>query len=183
MATTAQDGAAGRVDPGRHGARRLARRRLLALVGAAGVLQAFVIVLILHGRHDDGVGHAREVAYVDPVAHWLRDSVMYTPVGVALLLLATVLARRLVRRWGGGDEGFRAAMVWALLGAGAYALASVPATVVHGALFSAGHAGTPGFFPAAEEGIVTLRYSFALLLVFAMVLGVPWSPRRRVRRS
>jgi hypothetical protein len=49
--------------------------------------------------------------------------------------------------------------------------------MVHAELFSAGHTGTSFLLHSVEEGIITLRYSFALLLLFSVVTGVPWALR------
>lgn len=171
-------GGCGGAGHGRHTAGRRARRRFVALVALTGVVQAFAVVPILHRWHE-GVGHRHEAVYLDPVAHWLRDALLYTPAGAALLLLATVLARRLVRRSAMAADGFGAAMVWAGLGALAYGLASVPAGVVHAVLFAHGHDVMPALVPAGQEGIITVRYSFALLLGVAMAFGLPWAPRGR----
>lgn len=162
--------------PGDAGARP-GRRRLLRRVCVAGVAQAFVVVGLLHAGHDDLLH--QEVVYIDPVAHWLRDATFYTPAGVGLLLASTLVARGLVRRWRRPDTGLAAALLWAGLGALAYALASVPATFVHGALFASGHAAGFELVATLEEAIVTLRYSLAVLAGAAMVFGVPWAPSAR----
>lgn len=154
------------------------RHRFPTLVLLAGVLHAFVVVLVLHRRSAD-LGHAGEAAYLDPVGHWLRDSVLYAPVGVALLLVATLLARRVTARWARADDGLGAVLLWAGLGSVAYALASVPGTIAHGALFSSTHTETTSVWQAGQQAILTLRYSFALLVAFAMVMGLPWVPARR----
>lgn len=151
-------------------------RRLAGLVVFIGLVQAFAVGLVLHLQHDDPSG-AHEVAYVDPILHWLRDSALAAPLSVVLLFGATLLARRLTTRRGIIGTGFGAAMLWAALGALAYAVASVPAAMVHAELFSAGHTSTSFLLHSVEEGIITLRYSFALLLLFPMVTGVPWAVR------
>lgn len=156
------------------------RRRSTSLVVSLGVIHAFVVVLLLHRRQAD-LGHGVEAAYVEPMAHWLRDSLLYAPVGVLLLLLTTLAAHRVTTRWAKGDDGLVPALVWAGLGAIAYALISVPAAMTHGALFGVGHHAAPSLLQASYEGIVTLRYSFAILLAFAMVVGLPWAPRWRLR--
>lgn len=113
--------------------------RLATRVLAAGVVQAFVVVFALQWRGDELGHHAGEAAYVGPLGHWLRDALLYAPVGVALLLLATLLARRLTARWTMAGDGVGAVVLWAGLGALAYALASVPASLAHGVLFADGH--------------------------------------------
>lgn len=164
------------------GARPDVRRRLVGRVVLAGVLQAFVVVLVLHRRHDE-IGQAGEAVYLDPVAHWTRDSLLYAPVAVLLLLVATLAARRLVGGLRLADGGVGAVLLWSGLGAALYAAASVPAAVVHAQLFGAGHghggAGLPQFLPAAQEAIFTMRYSFALLLVYCLAVGLPWATQRR----
>lgn len=154
------------------------RRRLTRLVLLAGVVQAAVVVAVLQRRGDD-LGHAGEATYVGPLGHWLRDAVLYAPVGVALLLLATLLAHRLADRWTTASDGFAATLLWAGLGAVGYAVASVPASLAHGVLFAVGHAEPPSVWDAGQQAVLTLRYSFALLVAFAMVIGLPWAPRRR----
>jgi len=154
------------------------RHRLPMLVLLAGVLHAFVLVLVLH-RGSADLGHGGEAAYVSPVGHWLRDSVLYAPVAVALLLVATLLARHVTARWARADDGLGAVLLWAGLGSVAYALASVPGTIAHGALFSSTHSEATSVWQAGQQAILTLRYSFALLVAFAMVMGLPWMPPRR----
>lgn len=160
-----------------------ARHRSTSLVVFLGVLHAFAVVFLMHRRQAD-LGHGVEAAYIDPVSHWLRDSLLYAPAGVVLLLLTTLAAYRLTTRWAKGDDGLVPALVWAGLGAIAYALVSVPAAMAHGTLFGVGHHAAPSLLQASYEGIVTLRYSFAILLACAMVLGLPWAPRwRGAKRS
>lgn len=151
-------------------------RRLAGLVVFIGLVQAFAVGLVLHLEHDDP-SEAHEVVYVDPILHWLRDSALAAPLSILLLFGATLAARRLTTRRGRVGIGFGAAMLWAALGAVAYAVASVPAAMVHAELFSAGHTGTSFLLHSVEEGIITMRYSFALLLLFSMVTGVPWAAR------
>lgn len=157
-------------------------RRLIGVVSVAGVAQAFVVVGLLQRRGDE-LGHAHEAAYIDPVAHWLRDSVLYAPAGVVVLLLATLLARRLSARWLPTAEGVGAAMLWAGLAATMYAALSVPAAMVHGALFSSTVVGGTPVLTAIQGAIVTLRYSFALLIASAMLLGLPWARSPRAART
>lgn len=137
------------------------------------------MVGLLHLRHDDLLH--QELTYLDPVAHWLRDALFYAPAGTVLLLLATLAARQVAMGWGRPDDGVAAALLWAALGALAYALASVPATAVHALLFAHGHAVSQSLVATLEEAIVTLRYSLAVLLATAMVVGVPWGPPARLR--
>ena len=154
--------------------------RVAGLVVLIGLVQALAVGLVLHLQHDDP-SEAHEVVYVDPILHWLRDSALAAPLSVVLLFVATLLARRLTTRRRRVGTGFGAAMLWAALGAVAYAVASVPAAMVHAELFSAGHTGTSFLLHSVEEGIITMRYSFALLLLFAMVTGVPWAARSPAR--
>ncbi len=149
--------------------------RLVAIVLAAGLVQAFAVGLVLHRLHDDPA-EAHEARYVTPFLHWLRDSALAAPMAVALLLLATVAARRLS---GGAPRtsGLGPRLLWAGLGAMAYAAASVPAALVHSRLFGAGHEESSLLLHSAEEAIITLRYSFALLLAFSVLVGLPWAQR------
>ncbi len=170
-------------DAGHAEVTRRARRSALRLVGtvsAAGLLQAFAVGWVLHGLHDDPA-EAHEAVYVPPVLHWLRDSALSVPGGLLLLFGATLVARRLATRDGGAGDGAGAYPLWAGLGAVAYAVASVPAALLHARLFEAGHEEVSFALHSAVEGIVTLRYSFVLLLGLAMAIGLPWmKPRRSV---
>ena len=159
---------------GSAGARTAPAGRLVAVVLAAGLVQAFAVGLVLHRLHDDPA-EAHEARYVAPVLHWLRDSALAAPMAVALLLLATLAARRL----SGGTpraNSLGPRLVWAGLGAVAYAAASVPAALVHSRLFGAGHEESSSLLlHSAEEAIITLRYSFALLLAISVLVGLPWA--------
>lgn len=142
-------------------------------VALAGLLQAFAVGVVLHRQHDDPT-EAHEAVYIGPVQHWLRDSTLSVPLAVLLLLLATLVARRLATRQGRAGDGVGASLLWAGLGAVAYAVASIPAAMAHAWLFGAGHEEQSFLLHSAEEAVITLRYSFALLVGFALVVGLPW---------
>jgi hypothetical protein len=145
---------------------------MLGRVIALAVAQAFVVGWVLHLAHSDPA-EAHEAIYVDPALHYLRDSALAVPLTFLALCVATAAARRL-GPWLGDPEGVRARAGWALLGAVAYAVAVIPGTFVHDRLFAAGHEGVSLVGHAAGEGLLTVRYSFALLVVFAAVWGVPY---------
>lgn len=155
--------------------RHPATGRLVGCVLFAGILQAFAVGLVLHRLHDDP-NEAHEAVFVSPLVHWLRDSALAAPGGILLLLTATLLARRIVARHPGARDGVRAHLLWAALGAVAYAVASVPAAMLHAQLFSAHHEGTGFLLHSAREAVLTLRYSFAILAGVALAGGLPWNP-------
>ena len=150
--------------------------RVMGLVFPAALVQCFAVGFVLHRLHDDPA-EAHEAVYIGPTAHWLRDSALSFPLALILLLLATLGARRLVAARGHAPDGVGAHLLWAGLGAVAYAVASVPAALAHTALFAAGHEERSFLFHSVEEAVVTLRYSFALLLAFALVVGLPLTAR------
>jgi hypothetical protein len=151
-------------------------------VVSAGLIQAFAVGLVLHRLHSDPAS-AHEVTYVPPVLHWLRDSALAAPLAVLLLFIATSVARRLSTTGARPGDGVAAHALWAGLGAAAYAAASVPAALVHARLFGAHHEQTSFLLHSAKESLVTLRYSFALLVAFALAAGLPWARRRSLGTS
>lgn len=154
-------------------------RSTLARVSAVAIVQAFAVGWLLHSLHADPA-ESHEAVYIQPTLHWLRDSALSVPGAIAFLMLATALARRLVRRRGWDGDGFGARVLWALVGAAAYAAASVPGALVHDHLFVATHEGSSFVVHSLEEAMITARYAFVLLVLFAGVWGVPW---RQVRKS
>lgn len=161
-----------------------ATTRLVAYATAAGTVQAFSVGYILHRLHDDP-NETHEAVYVTPVVHWLRDSALAAPGAIVLLIAATLVSRRIMARGSAGQAGASMAgyLVWAAFGAAAYALASVPAAMVHARLFSAHHEEGSYLLHSAEEAVLTLRYSFALLLGIAALAGLPWTPRTSNRED
>jgi hypothetical protein len=142
-------------------------------VAAVAAVQAYAVGLLLHSLHSDPA-ESHEAVYIEPALHWLRDSTLALPGSLAFLLLATFAARALVGRAGWNADGFGARVAWALAGALGYAIASVPGAVVHNKLFLAGHEGASFVIHSLEEAMITSRYSFAILIVFAAIWGVPW---------
>lgn len=153
-------------------------RRLLGSVALAGAVHAFLLVLVLHRAAGD-LWYAPAAATADPVSHWVRDALLYVPAGIALLLAATLAARRLGTRWTATRSGVGAVVLWAGCGAAVYAVASVPANLAHGVLFASEHAAGVSALQLGNEAILTLRYSFAVLVAFACLAGVPWTARGR----
>jgi hypothetical protein len=139
----------------------------------AGVLQVFGVGLALHLMHRG----AHEAVPIDPTLHWLRDSALAAPLAVAVLVAATLLARRVLERPGRRSRtAFQAGARWALAGSTAYALAIIPAGAVHARLFGAEHhAGAP-VVHAVNEASAALAVSLVLLLALARLAGVPWMP-------
>ncbi|PZF83373.1 hypothetical protein, partial [Jiangella anatolica] len=126
-----------------------------------------------HGGHG-GTGHIG-TGHVDPWVHFLRDSTLAAPVSVAVLLAVCLLTRAILRRTRVADESVQARLAFALGAAGAAALASVPSTAVHGWLFDEELAGVSVGSHYLDVALVTLRYTFAISLLFAAFLGVPWA--------
>lgn len=142
-------------------------------MAAVAAVQAYAVGYVLHSLHGDPA-EAHEVAYIDPTLHWLRDSSLALPAAFCFLLAATLALRWLLGRVGCDPDGFRARVGWAVAGAFAYALASIPGAVIHNELFLAGHDDVSFVTHSLEEALITARYSFVILILFSALWGVPW---------
>lgn len=141
-------------------------------VALIGLVQAFFVGWILHRLHSDP-SESHEIAFIDPRLHWLRDAALATPLAILFLLTATYLTERALWRRSIDFNTARVRVAWAAAGALAYALASFPGSIIHSWLFLAGHTDSAFLAHLLGEAVVTLRYSFALLLLVAIVSGVP----------
>lgn len=141
-------------------------------VALIGLLQASFVGWILHRLHSDP-NESHEIAFIDPRLHWLRDAALATPLAILFLLTATYLTQRALSRRCIDFNSSRARVAWAAAGGLAYALASFPGSIIHSWLFLAGHTDSSFVAHSLGEAVVTLRYSFALLLLVALVWGVP----------
>jgi len=147
--------------------------RVVVSVLCAAMLQSFAVGFVLHRLHEDPA-EAHEAVYISPTLHWLRDSALAFPAAFVLLLLATLATGRVVTARGRSADGLGAYLLWATVGAGAYSLASVPAAYVHSVLFTATHDEGSLVLHSLQESILTLRYSFGLLVLYSIVFGLPW---------
>lgn len=155
----------------------LSKDRAAASVVLPGVVLAFGVGLALHARH----AGLHEAHALHPLIHWLRDSVLAAPLAIAALWAATPVSRRLCA-WAGLDRdgvSAPAGLAWALCGATAYALVSVPANAVHGQLFAAQEEGLSFAFHAVRDGSVVLGAGLVCLLALTVIRGVPWLPPPR----
>lgn len=115
-----------------------------------------------------------------PWVHFLRDSTISAPVNVVVLLVAALIIRYALARIGSAAESMPARITFAAGTAVAAALASVPSVAVHGWLFDEHLDGTTAGSHYLGVALITLRYTFALGLVYAAFFGVPWAAPRRV---
>jgi hypothetical protein len=75
-------------------------------------------------------------------------------------------------------------MAFAVAAAVAAGIASVPEVLIHGRLFDEHVAGVPMASHLTGVALVTLRCTFALTLIAAVVFGVPWrAPHSSARRA
>ena len=102
---------------------------------APALLLAYGVGAVLAAAH---AGHSGELA---PAVHALRDSTLALPMALLVVLVATAAGRAALRWAGLPARGPADVWLRTLLPAAAYALAVVPAGVVHAVLFPAqGHA-------------------------------------------
>jgi hypothetical protein len=138
-----------------------------------GVVQAFGIGALLDLMH--GGLHASVGA--SPVQHWLSNSILALPLSVLVVWLATPLARRLVRFFGGETGSVPSRLAWSLVAAGAYAGASIPA---NGLAVQHAEAG-PFFAQALRDAGVVLGATFLLLFAISMLRGAPWEEPKKIK--
>ncbi|GAA1592791.1 hypothetical protein GCM10009789_53550 [Kribbella sancticallisti] len=129
-----------------------------------------------HGSHEAA---AQELS---PLLHFLRDSTLALPVTIAILLIVTLAVRAIAVRVGADAGTARVRIAFACAAAIAAAMASVPEVLAHGRLFDEQIAGVSMASHLTGVALVTLRYTFALTLIAAVLFGVPWrAPRSTVR--
>lgn len=131
------------------------------------------------GGHDAGghSGHHRPmpVSAWDQLTHYLRDSTVALPAGFAVLLLAAVGCRWLLRRRRVGADTALARFAFAITAAVAIALASVPSVLAHGWLFDERLPVTLSMGEhLVEVAALSLRYTFVIALGYVVLFGVPW---------
>jgi hypothetical protein len=156
-------------------------KRIIALA----LTQSFAIGWVLHFVYlpDDlpvgsgPVGHhggrpAAAEERLNPLLHYLRDSALATPFAVVVLAATVLLLRRIWRRETG------AVLVFAGATAVAFAAAAVPEVLAHAVLFDEHVEGVSLGSHVTGVALVTLRYTFALAIGWALLFGVPWRARR-----
>ncbi|MEV6410007.1 hypothetical protein [Kribbella sp. NPDC051718] len=154
-------------------------------VVALGVVENYVTGWVLHyvylpdqhvaagavGLHE---GHgAREHHELSPLLHFLRDSTLALPVTIAVLLIAALAVRAFWRA-----DTARARIAYAVAAALVAGVASVPEVLAHGWLFDEQVAGVSLASHLTGVALVTIRYTFALTLIAAVLFGVPWRASR-----
>jgi hypothetical protein len=102
--------------------------------------------------------------------HFLRDSTLALPVSIAVLMAVALAVRRL-------GDGVPARLGFAVGAAVVAAAVSVPEVLVHGGLFGEHVAGVSLTSHLTGVALVTLRYTFALILAAVVLFGVPWRTR------
>ncbi|MGW6282770.1 hypothetical protein [Kribbella sp. NPDC055071] len=151
---------------------------MLGKVAVLGLIQNYAVGWVLHyvylpdhapaahAGHHGAAGHE-----VSPFLHFLRDSTLALPVSIAVLMLVAVAASRLGLR-----DGVPERLAFAVGAAIVAAVFSAPEVLAHGWLFDEQ---ITGDLTSHLTGValVTLRYTFALVLVAAVVFGVPWRAR------
>jgi ABC-type dipeptide/oligopeptide/nickel transport system permease subunit len=183
-------------------------RIFAAKLVALGLAQNYVVGWVLHyvflpsvhREHvaeaaSDPVGHGAHLAQmagmagmatgsaestVDPLAQFLRDSTLALPATFAVLLLVVLAGELVSERFGFAVQTFRARIAFAVAAAAAFGLAAVPKAVVYDQLF--GSRAFDGLPTSDLTGLalITLRSTFALVLVAVALLGVPWRSARPV---
>jgi hephaestin len=143
--------------------------RKVALAGAAQAFAAVLALVLLHSGGGTAVGHhaVAQATGPAPLVHLLRDGLLAVPLSIAVLIVATALADRLVGRTG------HARATWATAGAVTFAVAMIPAALVHGQLFDEIPVGVSPVAHAVTESGVALLVAFAVL----MAMGPPKSLR------
>lgn len=158
---------------------------------ALGLVQNFTVGWVLHfvylpgagdlhlslgafGNHSEHGAPAAPEQTLSPLAHYLRDSSLAAPVAVVVLLVTTHLVRRLLASRSTTPDSLAARLIFAVAAALAAGLASVPEVLAHGWLFDEHVVGTSLASHVTGVALVTLRYTFALTLGWAMLFGVPW---------
>ncbi|WP_328328689.1 hypothetical protein OHA70_04170 [Kribbella sp. NBC_00382] len=165
---------------------------MIKRVVALGVVVNYVTGWVLHyvylpdqhvaagavGRHEGHGSHAAAESHeLSPLVHFLRDSTLALPVTIAVLLVAALAVRAVWR-----DDTGRARIAFAAAAAVVAGAASVPEVLAHGWLFDEQVAGVSLASHLTGVALVTVRYTFALTLVAAVLFGVPWRASRSTAR-
>ncbi|MEV5965067.1 hypothetical protein AB0L70_25085 [Kribbella sp. NPDC051952] len=149
---------------------------MLGKVAVLGLIQNYAVGWVLHyvylPDHETTTHTGHHGAQgLSPFAHFLRDSTLALPVSIGVLLLVAVAASRLGLR-----DGVPERIAFAVGAAVVAAVFSAPEVLAHGWLFDEQ---VTGDLTSHLTGValVTLRYTFALVLVAAVLFGVPWRAR------
>ncbi|NEA37340.1 hypothetical protein [Streptomyces sp. SID13031] len=156
---------------------------------ALGVVENYTTGWVLHyvylpdqqlaagpvGEHA-GHGGAETPHTLSPLLHFLRDSTLALPVTIVVLLIAALAVRAL---W--PADTARVRIGYAVAAAVAAGIASVPEVLAHGWLFDEQVAGSLASH-LTGVALVTVRYTFALTLIAAVLFGVPWRAPRSTGR-
>lgn len=137
---------------------------------ALGAVLAFAGGAAVHPLHSGIYG----AGGLDSAAHWLQTSVLALPLSVLAIWFSTFFSRR-VSGFFGVTTGFSARLTWALVTAGTYAAASIPADAL-----AAQHANGSFLEQAGRDAGVTLLAGLVALLVVAALRGTPWEAPRAI---
>ena len=149
--------------------RRAVTAVLLAYAGGYG----------LHRLHAD----LHEAHQINPTLHWLRDSSLAFPPTLLVVLVATAVAGTLVEGLGLTGRRNWERVVWALVAAVGYAIASIPGNIAHGWLFGAGHEGQGALGHAVNDASAALGAALVILVGVTVLLGAPCEPQAPVARA
>jgi hypothetical protein len=141
-----------------------------ATVWAVALIQAFVVCLMLHMLRFDPLEDER----LPSPLHMLRDGALAVPLSLAAVVIATLLARRIVDRTGLRDEGIVVTLVWAVAGAALYGLASLPATWAYLGLFGDENATQPFAGQVLYDGATVALAALGVLAATGLAGYMPW---------
>ena len=123
---------------------------------------------VLRGSRSTHHGGSQAEQPLSPLLHYLRDTALAVPVAILVVTATVLLLRRVWRRRTG------TVVVFAVTLAIAFAAASVPEVLAHAVLFDEHVEGVPLRTHLSGVSVVTLRYTFALAIGWALLFGPPW---------
>ena len=141
-----------------------------ATVWAVALIQAFVVCLMLHMPRFDPLEDER----LPSPLHMLRDGALAVPLSLAAVVIATLIARRVVDRTGLREEGIVVTLVWAVAGAALYGLASLPATWAYLGLFGDENATQPFAGQVLYDGATVALAALGVLAATGLAGYMPW---------
>jgi hypothetical protein len=141
-----------------------------ATVWAVALIQAFIVCLILHMLRFDPL----EDASLPSPLHMLRDGALAVPLSLGSVVIATLLARRIVDRTELRDDGIVVTLLWALAGAALYGLASLPATWAYLGLFGDENATQPFAGQVLYDGATVAVAALGVLAATGLAGYMPW---------
>jgi hypothetical protein len=133
---------------------------------AASWWLALVAIAVLQQAHDGLHEHLE----LPPMLHIIRDGALAVP-AAALAVLAGLIAGHTVGRPGRSRIVER--VVFAAVGAAAFAVLSVPGNQLHGALFGAEEEGVGFIADALLDGGLAFAGALLALIPFGLVIGPP----------